>query len=67
MRTGCERVEVEKTHRCRGFIMLVNPRANPNPERDKNGHEANQAKGEATSFQSYPPQSRHECVNGENL
>ena len=49
MRTGCEK-DVEKTHRCRGFIVLVNPRAKANPERDKTGHEANQAKSEATSF-----------------
>jgi hypothetical protein len=41
VRTGCEREEVEKTHRCRGFIMLVNPRAKANPESDKNGYEAN--------------------------
>ena len=30
MRTGCEREEVEITHRCRGFIMLVNAGANAN-------------------------------------
>ena len=47
--------------------MPVNPRTKANPERDKNDHEANQAKSEAASFQSYPPQSRHERVNGENL
>ena len=53
----------KKTHRCGGFIMPVNPRPNANPERNKNGHEDNQTKSEAASFQSYPPQSRHECVN----
>ena len=67
VRTGCERQDVERTHRCRGFIMLVNSRANANPEHDKNGYEDNQEKRKATSFQSYSPQSRHECMNGENL
>jgi len=67
VRIGCERKEVEITHRCRGFIILVNARANANPECDKNGYEDNQAKSKAASFQPYSPQSRHECVNGENL
>jgi ubiquitin len=47
--------------------MLVNAGANANPESDKNGHQDNQAKSKAASFQSYSPQSRDECVNGENL
>ena len=67
MRTGCEREEFEITHRCRGFIMLVNARANANPERVKSDYEGNQAKTKAASFQTYSPQSRHECVKGENL
>ena len=58
---------MEITHRCRGFIMLVNASANSNPERVKNGYENNQAKSRAASFQSYSPQGRHECVNSENL
>ena len=67
MRTGCEREEVEITHRCRDFVMLVSARANGNPECDKNGYEDNQEKSKPAGFQSYSPQSRHECVNGENL
>ena len=55
------------THRCRDFIMLVNACANSDPERDKNGYEDNKAKSKAASFQPYTPQSRHECVHGENL
>ena len=47
--------------------MLVNARANANPERVKSDYEGNQAKTKAASFQAYSPQSRHECVNGENL
>ena len=58
---------MEITHRCRGFIMLVNASANTNPERAKNGYENNQEKSKAASFQPYSPQSRHECVNGKNL
>jgi len=47
--------------------MLVNASAKANPERNKNGYDDNQAKSKAASFQSYSPQSRRECVNGENL
>ena len=67
VRTGCDSQDVERTHRCGRFIMLVKSRAKANPEHDKNGYEDNQEKREAASFQSYSPQSRHECVNGENL
>ena len=67
MRLVCEREEVEITHRCRGFIILMSPRANASPECDKNSYEDNEEKSKAASFQSYSPQSRHECVNGENL
>ena len=62
-----QREEVEISHRCRGFIMLVNASANANPERVKSDYEGNQEKAKAASFQSYSPQSRHECVDGENL
>ena len=67
MRPECKKEEVEITHRCRGFEILVNASANANPERDKNGYEDNQAKSKAASFQPYSPQSPHECVNGKNL
>ena len=67
MRTECEREDVEMTHRCRGVVILVNASANANPECDKSGYEDNQPKSKAASFQSYSPQSRHECVNGKNL
>ena len=67
MRIGRKREEVAITHRCRGFIILVNAGANASPECDKNSYEDNQAKSKAASFQSYSPQSRYECVNGENL
>ena len=55
MRIGCEREEVEITHRGRGFIILVNARANANPEHIKHRYEDNQAKSKAASFQSYSP------------
>jgi hypothetical protein len=66
MTIGCER-GVEITDRSRGCIILVNSSTNASGERAIGAYKAYQANRKAACFQSYSPQSGHECVNGENL
>src|SRR6266850_3537586 len=62
-----ERGRVEMTDRSRGSIILVNASTNASGERTIGTYKANQANSQAARFQSYSPQSRHECVDGETL
>jgi hypothetical protein len=55
------------THRCRDFIILMNASADANPESNKTEYKEDHKDSEAACFQSYSPQSGHECVDGENL
>lgn len=65
VRVECERDRI--THRSRDFVMLVDARPNANPERDKTEYKGNHENSKAACFQSYLPQSGHECVDGEKL
>jgi hypothetical protein len=64
-RVECERDRM--TYRSRDFVMLVNASPNANPECDKTEYKENHANSKAACFQSYSPQSGHECVHGEKL
>jgi len=55
------------TDRSRGCIVLVNASTNASGERTIGAYKANQANRKAACFQSYSPQSGHECVDSENL
>jgi hypothetical protein len=55
------------THRSRDFILLMNASPNASPERNKTEHKENHENSKAACFQSYSPQSRHECMDGEEL
>src|SRR6266850_5076219 len=67
MTIGCERGLVEMTDWSRACIILVNASTNASRKRTIGAYKANQANRKASCFQSYSPQSGHECVNGENL
>jgi len=51
--------------RCRRFVILVNARADGNPERNENASKANRANGNATRLQADSPQGRYESVDSK--
>ena len=64
---GYERARVEMTDRSGGRIIFVYSSTNASAERTIGAYQANQANRKAACFQSYSPQSGHECVDCENL
>jgi hypothetical protein len=55
------------THGCRRFKILVNARADGNPERNENASKANHAKGDVTCVQANFPQGCYKSVDGKEL
>jgi hypothetical protein len=55
------------TYGCRRIIILVDPIADANPERNEYTSEANKAESNPTCIDSYPPQSRNERVDSKDL
>ena len=51
----------------RACIILMKASAHACRKRTVCAYKANQADRKASCFQSYSPQSRHECVDCENL
>jgi hypothetical protein len=55
------------TNGSRGSIILMSASTNASGERTIGAYKANQGDSQAACFQSYSPQSGHECVDRENL
>jgi hypothetical protein len=55
------------THRSRDFIFLMNASPNASPERNITERKENHENSKSTCFRPYSPQSRHECMDREEL